>query len=70
MKGTIKWVSLQRGYGFIAGEDGFDYFFHAKGTKHPAFSELCSNQKVSFETSVSQKGRQAIEVLAECESVK
>ena len=28
MKGTVKWFSARRGYGFITDEDGIDYFVH------------------------------------------
>ncbi len=26
LQGTVKWFSAQKGYGFITGEDGIDYF--------------------------------------------
>ena len=28
---TVKWFSAQKGYGFITGEDGIDYFAHFSG---------------------------------------
>ena len=28
LQGTVKWFSAQKGYGFITGEDGIDYFAH------------------------------------------
>lgn len=28
MEGTVKFFNKKRGYGFIAGEDGNDYFVH------------------------------------------
>ena len=28
MKGTVKKFDKEKGYGFITGEDGQDYFFH------------------------------------------
>ena len=28
MKGTVKMFNKEKGYGFIRGEDGKDYFFH------------------------------------------
>ncbi|HII72291.1 TPA: cold shock domain-containing protein [Candidatus Woesearchaeota archaeon] len=29
LSGTVKWFDGQKGYGFIQGEDGKDYFVHA-----------------------------------------
>ena len=26
LQGTVKWFSAQKGYGFITGEDGIDFF--------------------------------------------
>lgn len=28
MKGTVKWFSAKRGYGFLVDADGVDYFVH------------------------------------------
>lgn len=56
---------LRDGYGFIAGNDGIDYFVHwtamQKGTKK--FRELEVGDRVSFIASKAEKGPRALEVL-------
>ncbi|MDP3917438.1 MAG: cold shock domain-containing protein [Nanoarchaeota archaeon] len=60
MQGTVKWFKLQKGYGFILGEDGNEYFAH-----HTAIPEgvvLNKDDKVEFEPSESEKGKQAKDI--------
>lgn len=56
---------LRDGYGFIAGNDGVDYFLHwtamQKGTK--TFRELAVGDRVQFQVHVAPKGPRALEVL-------
>ena len=33
LQGTVKWFSAQKGYGFITGEDGIDYFAHFRRSR-------------------------------------
>jgi CspA family cold shock protein len=61
MEGTVKWYNMRKGYGFIQGEDGEDYFVH-----HSALSEvrfIRENDKVSFEAVDTDKGKQAQKVV-------
>lgn len=55
---------LRDGYGFIAGQDGIDYFVHwtamQKDTKK--FRELEVGDRVQFEIFNAPKGPRAIEV--------
>lgn len=37
MKGTVKWFNTQKGYGFIVGDDGTDYFVHYSNIKVSEF---------------------------------
>jgi cold shock protein len=58
--GTIKKLVSDRGFGFIAAEDGREYFFHRTGLD-PAvnFDSLAGGERVSFEIEPSQKGPRA-----------
>jgi cold shock CspA family protein len=50
LRGRIKNVIWERGYGFIAGEDGRDYFFHINALEPGLeFEELEPDLTVSFE---------------------
>ena len=57
MEGTVKWFDRKKGYGFIASEDGEDYFVHY--TSLPKGSFLRENDVVSFESVETDKGKQA-----------
>jgi len=56
--GTIKKLVTDRGFGFIAAEDGKEYFFHRSGTEGD-FDGLNGGEKVSFEIEQSPKGPRA-----------
>lgn len=63
--GTIKKVVSDRGFGFIAAEDGKEYFFHRSGVEAPLdFDRLSGGEKVSFEVESSPKGPRAVRVSA------
>ena len=57
MKGKVKWYNVPKGYGFVLGEDGTEYFVHftglVKGTK------LFENDDVTFDIADTEKGKQA-----------
>lgn len=57
---------LINGYGFVAGDDGIDYFFHRLGFKKTSkkqFSEVRQQDRLSFQPLVlPDKGPRAIEV--------
>ncbi len=64
-KGTIKKVVSDRGFGFIAAEDGKEYFFHRSGVDDSLnFDNLRGGEAVSFEIEQSQKGPRANRVRA------
>ena len=57
-EGTIKKLSLDRGFGFIATED-CDVFFHHSAVKGTHFDELEEGQTVEYEVATNAaRGRQ------------
>ena len=48
--GTVKWFSVQKGFGFISPDTGGnDAFVHISAVERSGLSELREGQKVSFE---------------------
>lgn len=63
--GTVKKVVNDRGFGFIAAEDGKEYFFHRSGLDSSMnFDSLNGGEPVTFEIEASQKGPRATGVRA------
>ena len=60
--GTVKWFNAQKGFGFIAREDGPDVFVHHTAIKSTGYRELVENERVEFEIVQGPKGLQAAEV--------
>jgi CspA family cold shock protein len=59
MNGIIKRVVSDRGFGFIAGEDGTDYFFHRDELHGLDFANLTPGEHVTFEPQQGPKGPRA-----------
>ena len=63
MQGTIKRLVRDRGFGFIRGPQGEEYFFHRSGLQVPEiFNTLQEGQVVTFEMEASIKGPRATHV--------
>jgi CspA family cold shock protein len=63
--GTVKKVIADRGFGFIAAEDGKEYFFHRSGVEAPLeFDNLRGGERVSFEIEANPKGPRAVKITA------
>jgi CspA family cold shock protein len=61
--GTIKKLVADRGFGFIAAEDGVEYFFHRSGLDRTLnFDSLAGGERVEFDIEASQKGPRAARV--------
>ncbi|CLO60997.1 cold shock protein A [Mycobacterium tuberculosis] len=59
-QGTVKWFNAEKGFGFIAPEDGSaDVFVHYTEIQGTGFRTLEEDQKVEFEIGHSPKGPQA-----------
>ena len=58
--GTIKKLVSDRGFGFIAADDGTEYFFHRDSIA--GFDSLRGGEQVSFEVEPSPKGPRAARV--------
>ena len=63
--GTVKWFNAEKGFGFIAPDDGSaDVFVHYSEIQGSGFRTLEENQKVEFEIGEGAKGPQAQQVTA------
>jgi cold shock protein len=56
---TVKWFNGEKGYGFIAVEDGPDVFVHFSAITGGGYRSLEEGQKVEFDITQGQKGAQA-----------
>ena len=63
-QGTVKWFSNEKGYGFIARENGEDVFVHFSSVTMDGYKSLTEGQRVSFEVVQGPKGAQASNVQA------
>ncbi len=61
--GTVKWFNSEKGYGFIAPDDGSaDLFAHFSAIQGNGFKELQEAQKVEFDAEQGPKGMQAANI--------
>ena len=59
-QGTVKWFNAEKGFGFIAQEDGGDdVFVHYSAIQTNGYKSLDENQKVEFDVTQGPKGPQA-----------
>ena len=64
-QGTVKWFNAEKGFGFIAQEDGGDdVFVHYSAIQSQGYKSLDENQKVEFDVTQGPKGTQAENVRA------
>ncbi len=64
-QGTVKWFNAEKGFGFIAPDDGSkDVFVHYSEISGSGYRSLEENQRVEFEVEQGNKGPQAVRVNA------
>ena len=55
-QGTVKWFNSEKGYGFIAGDEGGeDVCVHYSAIRADGYRSLKEGQKVSYETETDPK---------------
>ena len=60
MKGEIKKLLRERGYGFISAEDGKEVFFHSSAFEGTGFGALKEGDSVEFDVEKGPRGPRAI----------
>jgi CspA family cold shock protein len=62
-QGTVKWFNSEKGFGFIARDEGGpDVFVHYSAIASEGYRSLDENQRVEFEVAQGPKGPQAEQV--------
>ena len=63
MKGSVKWFSAEKGYGFIVPlAGGKDIFVHQSELVMDGYRSIDPNTEVEFETQQTPKGIRAVRV--------
>jgi len=62
LKGSIKRIVGDRGFGFISAEDGSEVFFHRSSVEGIEFESLQEGANVEFDTEEGPKGPRAANV--------
>ncbi len=60
MNGKVKFFNATKGFGFILGDDGNDYFVHQSGIEGSA--KLYENDAVTFDVEEGERGPKAVRV--------
>lgn len=58
-QGTVKWFNPDKGYGFIAVDNGRDVFVHYTAIQMDGYRSLEEGQRVEFDIMQSDRGPQA-----------
>ena len=63
-QGTVKWFNAEKGYGFIAGDEGGeDVFVHFSAIKMEGYRRLKEGQKVAYETEPDPKNPEKLRAI-------
>ena len=60
MEGIVNWFNVNKGFGFVKGEDDVDYFVHISSI--PKDVILKEGDKISFIVKSTDRGKQAVDV--------
>lgn len=61
--GTVKWFNSEKGYGFIAPDDGSaDVFAHFRAIEGTGRRDLFEDEKVEFDVEEGPRGLQAANI--------
>ena len=64
--GTVKFFNPEKGYGFIAPEDGGkDSFVHISAVERAGMTTLSQNQRVRYELETDRRGKESAVSLEE-----
>ncbi|MEZ5291341.1 MAG: cold shock domain-containing protein [Vicinamibacterales bacterium] len=59
LRGTIKRLISDKGFGFVAAEDGNEYFFHQSSCIDGDFNQMREGQALTFDRGQGPKGPRA-----------
>ncbi len=62
-RGTVKWFSDQKGYGFISAEDNDEVFVHHSAIEGNGFRTLHEGELVEYDVKQSDRGNEAEHVI-------
>jgi len=60
--GTVKWFNKERGYGFLAADEGGDIFVHQSDILKDGFRSLDTGQRVGFQIGIRDGKTKAVNV--------
>ena len=55
-EGKVKWFNENKGFGFIANDEGGDVFVHFSAIQAAGFKTLSEGQRVKFDVTQGKKG--------------
>ena len=59
LNGTVKRLVSEKGFGFVAAEDGQEYFFHQSACPPGQFDTLTEGRSITFDKGQGPKGPRA-----------